>query len=270
MVTIQFAWPEGKAGAFTASYDDGVKEDRRLVQIFNQYGLRGTWNLNANRVAAEARPDGHIAWPELPTLYAGHEVAAHGLTHPWLDRIPEERILMEMVEDRRRLEAGVRYPVKGMSLPYGSYDGRVLAALQRAGIVHCRTTKATQAFGLPQNFLEWHPTCHHKAELARLWEAFSALQDSHKLFYLWGHSYEFDRNQNWKIIEDFGALVRAALDAGWLWSATNMEIYEYVTAWRQLWCSLDGTSFHNGCGVAVWLRAKSELVRIGPGETKAL
>lgn len=269
MVTIQFSWPEGKTGAFTASYDDGVKEDRQLVEIFNRYGLRGTWNLNANRVKDAPDPAQPVAWSELKTLYAGHEVAAHGLTHPFLDRIPEERILMEMMEDRRRLEAGVGYPVKGMSLPYGAYDGRVLAALERAGIVHCRTTKATQSFGVPQNFLEWHPTCHHRHELAKLWEAFKAAAEPHKLFYLWGHSYEFDRNQNWSIIEAFGALVKAALEADWLWSATNMEIYEYVTAWRSLWCSLDGSSFRNTRGVTLWMRVKGDLVRLGPGETVA-
>jgi hypothetical protein len=269
MIRIEFCWPEGKAGAFTASYDDGPKEDRPLVEIFNRYGMRGTWNLNGNRVAAAVNPGGDVAWPELQSLYAGHEVAAHGLTHPWLDRIPDERILMELVEDRRRLETGVRYPVKGISLPFGAYDRRVLAILERAGIVHCRTTRATLGFGVPENFLEWHPTCHHKAELSKLWQDFTDRKEPHKLFYLWGHSYEFDRNQNWEVIEQFGALVRTAREAGWLWCATNMEIYEYVTAWRRLWCSLDGSSVRNVNGTPLWLRADGRLVRVGAGETAA-
>jgi hypothetical protein len=191
------------------------------------------------------------------------------LTHPWLDRIPDERILMELVEDRRRLETGVRYPVKGISLPFGAYDRRVLAILERAGIVHCRTTRATLGFGVPENFLEWHPTCHHKAELSKLWQDFTDRKEPHKLFYLWGHSYEFDRNQNWEVIEQFGALVRTAREAGWLWCATNMEIYEYVTAWRRLWCSLDGSSVRNVNGTPLWLRADGRLVRVGAGETAA-
>lgn len=269
-MTIRFCWPEGKAGAFTASYDDGVKEDRRLVEIFNRYGMRGTWNLNASRVAVTADPGGPVAWPELQSLYAGHEVAAHGFTHPWLDRIPEERILMEMVEDRRRLESGVKYPVKGMSLPFGAYDRRVLALLAQAGMVHSRTVNATQTFGLPENFLEWHPTCHHAADLSKLWQDFTDRKEPNKLFYVWGHSYEFERKQNWEIIEQFGSLVRTALDAGWLWSATNMEIYEYVTAWRHLWCSLDGSSFRNTSGTPLWMRSGETLIRVGSGETVSL
>ena len=57
-------------------YDDGQKEDRQLVEIFNRYGMRGTWNLNSSHRGATHDP-------ELQALYAGHEVAAHGLTHPW-------------------------------------------------------------------------------------------------------------------------------------------------------------------------------------------
>ncbi|MBI3987142.1 MAG: polysaccharide deacetylase family protein [Lentisphaerae bacterium] len=269
MIAIQFCWPDGKAGAFTASYDDGLKEDRRLVEVFNRHGIRGTWCLNSSRVAETVSPDGTVAWPELKTLYAGHEVAAHSVTHPFLDRIPEERILLELIEDRRRLEAGAGCPVKGMSLPNGGYDRRVLAAVARAGIVHCRTVVSTQSFALPVDFLEWHPTCHHRANLTELWQKFLDAKEPHKLFYLWGHSYEFGRQNNWELIEEFGAKVKAAIDAGTLWCATNMQVFEYVTAWRELWCSLDGHSFRNTRGTPVWFKAGKDLIRIGPGETRA-
>jgi hypothetical protein len=268
-IHVEFSWPEGKPGAFTASYDDGPKEDRRLVDVFNRCGIKGTWNLNAGRVPETASEAGAIAWPEIPGLYAGHEMAVHSFSHPSLDRLPEERILLEIAEDRKRLEAAVKYPVKGMSLPNGAYDRRVLQALGRVGIVHCRTTRSTSAFGLPEDFLEWHPTCHHRADLAALWGSFQNTKDPRKLFYLWGHSYEFDRSDNWSLIERFGETVRAAREAGAVWCATNMEIFAYVTAWRRLWCSLDGRSFHNARGTALWMKAGGRLVRIGAGETLA-
>jgi len=190
MPSIQMTWPEGKSGALTFSYDDGVKEDRQLTEILNRFGVKCTWNLNSFRVAESASPDGCIAWPELKTLFAGHEVAVHGSNHPFLERLPEERVLFEIMDDRRRLETGAGYPVKGMSLPYGTYDGRVLRLLAQCGIVHCRTTRSTAGFGIPENFLEWHPTCHHNHDLTALWQKFSESKDTHKLFYLWGHSYE--------------------------------------------------------------------------------
>ena len=38
---------DGKINALTMSYDDGVLEgDRHLIEIFNKYGVKGTFNLN--------------------------------------------------------------------------------------------------------------------------------------------------------------------------------------------------------------------------------
>ena len=37
----------GKKKAVTFSYDDGVTQDIRLIEIFNRYGLRATFNLNS-------------------------------------------------------------------------------------------------------------------------------------------------------------------------------------------------------------------------------
>ena len=33
--------------AITFSYDDGVTQDKRLIEIFNKYGLKATFNLNS-------------------------------------------------------------------------------------------------------------------------------------------------------------------------------------------------------------------------------
>ena len=38
---------EGKKKAVTFSYDDGVTQDRRLVELLNRYGLKATFNLNS-------------------------------------------------------------------------------------------------------------------------------------------------------------------------------------------------------------------------------
>lgn len=32
---------------FTLSYDDGITQDKRLVKIFNKYGIRATFNINS-------------------------------------------------------------------------------------------------------------------------------------------------------------------------------------------------------------------------------
>jgi peptidoglycan-N-acetylglucosamine deacetylase len=270
MKRILFAWPEGKAGALTTSWDDGSIHDRPLLDILNRAGLKGTWNLNASTLAASPEADSakeRIVRSDVKSLYAGHEVACHGFTHPFLERIPEEAVLAELFEDRRQLESLAGYPVKGMSLPYGTYDRRVLRLLRACGILHSRTTRAHGAFGLPEDFVEWHPTCHHKQDLSELWSKFQAAREPHKLFYLWGHSYEFNRDHNWDHIQAFASL--AGPDPA-VWQATNMQICEYVTAWRGLWCALDLSSARNPSATPVWLRVDGELRVCQPGQTLAL
>ena len=40
-------FPGGKKKALTLSYDDGVTQDERLIDIMNQYKVKGTFNINA-------------------------------------------------------------------------------------------------------------------------------------------------------------------------------------------------------------------------------
>lgn len=39
-------FPNFKLKAVTLSYDDGVRQDKRLIAIMKKYGLKGTFNLN--------------------------------------------------------------------------------------------------------------------------------------------------------------------------------------------------------------------------------
>ena len=75
---IYHCFPGGVYKALTMSYDDGCTEDRRLVEIFNRHGIKGTFNINSSWLG---NPD-TVTAEEVRTLYAGHEVATHTLTHP--------------------------------------------------------------------------------------------------------------------------------------------------------------------------------------------
>ena len=56
------------------------------------------------------------------------------------------------------------------------------------------------------------------------------------LFYLWGHSYEFDENKNWNVIENFFKKLEKRDD---IWYASNIEIYNYIRAYESLDFSLE-------------------------------
>ena len=40
-------FPGGKTKAVTFSYDDGIVSDKKLVKILNEYGMKGTFNVNS-------------------------------------------------------------------------------------------------------------------------------------------------------------------------------------------------------------------------------
>jgi len=262
MDTSDFLWPEGLAGALTTSWDDGAPEDRKLVGIFNEHGVKGTFNLNSARVARAGEGNDDVREDEVNSLYAGHEVATHGHEHPHYRKLSDEEIARDIATDRRELERITGAPVAGHALPFGGYDPRVLAKLRECGIVYSRTTKATKAFALPDDFIEWHPTCHHNGPLDELWQSFMASSDPAKLFYLWGHSYEFPRDSNWHVIEAFSA---RAGDEQSVWRATNMQVFEYVTAWRGLVRSDGETRLRNPSAVDVWVTLDGNPVRVPAG-----
>lgn len=260
-------FPGGLCKAVTMSYDDGVVDDRRLVELFNRYGLKGTFHLNSG-LMDDSR---HVPADEIKTLYAGHEVSAHSVTHPFLDKVPPERVVMELMEDRRNLERLVGYPVRGMSYPFGTYNDAVVSALPTLGIEYARTTRSTGTFDLPDNPLLWGPTCHHKSvkEYAEKFVTEQQLPNKIKLrlLYVWGHSYEFDRDNNWIVIEDACRLLSAQDD---IWFATNAQIIGYMNALRRLQFSVDGTIVHNPSAIPVWVRADATPVELAPGVVTSL
>ena len=261
--------------ALTLSYDDGIEQDIRLINILNNYGLKATFNLNSGIQSSNSfwNDNGVIIrrmeLEGLKDVYVGHEVAAHGYTHPFLDRIPREIVVTEVYEDRKLLEKLFGYPVRGMAYPFGTYNKSVMEILKTCGIEYSRTVNSHGGFSLPENFLEWHPTCHHSEP--RLMELAKQFLDAKfgfmPLFYLWGHSYEFDVCNNWDVIENFCKLVSGRED---IWYATNIEIYDYVKAAQNLRFSADCSIVYNPTAISIWLRMRDKVFVVKPGETLQL
>lgn len=260
---VRFLFPEGRPKALTFSYDDGNVADRRLVGIFNKYKVKGSFHLNAGTLGV----GNNIQASEVAELFRGHEISCHSFTHPFLERISKTEVVREMFDDRLALEALAGYPVRGMSYPYGTYSPEVIEILKSLDIVYARTVQSTGKFTLPDNFLEWHPTCHHKGNLMEKAAEFNKIRYPFSVFYVWGHSYEFDRENNWNLIEDFCAEISG--DAT-IWHATNIEIYDYVAALKRLEFSADSSLVKNPNSMPLWLSVNGNTEKIMPGELKAL
>lgn len=254
---------DGKRHAVTVSYDDGDPRDRRLISIFNEYGIRGTFHLNSSRYAA---PNPAIPREEVPILYKGHEIACHGVRHSSLAYLNATGVLHEILADRVALEKLAGYPVRGHSYANGSYTPDVIAAMRTCGIVYSRTTRDTHGFAFPLEPLEWHPTTHQRAavEYAKTFmQALDGYYSGPKLLYVWGHSHEFEGSMKWADIEEFSKIVSGD---DRIWYATNIELYDYMCAQNALVLSADHTMVYNPSARRVWFSCDGQVCSVGGGE----
>lgn len=224
---------QGKLKALTFSYDDGMTQDKRLLEIFNRYGLKGTFNLNSAMLNEDYyAPSGEVRYRirphEIKETYIGHEVAAHTISHPNLTELTREEIIHEVEDDRLALEKIVGYPIVGLAYPCGGVnnDDRVAGILRSdTKIQYARSVTPTYSLDLQDNLLRFNPTTHHAnwAEVERLTEEFlSAKPDKPMLFYIWGHSYEFDLNNSWGYMEKICKKLSGHDD---IFYGTNREVF---------------------------------------------
>lgn len=268
-------FPEGKSKAFTLSYDDGVIQDKRLIALFDQYGVKGTFNLNSGAFGQTDQyshlkvQHSKILKNEVAEIYQNHEIACHTVTHPDLAALPSSAILYEVITDRKNLEDLSGRIVRGMAYPFGTFSNTTKEALQASDILYSRTVKSTHNFNLPTDLLEWNPTCHHDdPELLSLAEQFTAQDPASrprtKLFYVWGHAYEFDNNQNWNVMEDLLKIVSGHDD---VWYAPNIQIAEYMEAASRLRYSADGMTIFNPTCQDIWMNILDKDYCFKSGET---
>ncbi len=247
---------EGKQYILTMSFDDGAY-DERLVSIFNKYGIKGTFHLNS----------GNMDLSHINEIYKGHEVACHGSYHRSMTYIPMQALTEEIFEDRRKLEKAVKYPVTGLSYANGIYTDEIAKVLKNFGIVYSRTTQNTSNFRIPEDFMKWHPTCHYKNCLEmgqKFLDSMTGYFGYPKLLYVWGHAHELERNSHWEMIEEFCKLMG---NNEKIWYATNIEIYNYLTAQRSLVISADETIVYNPSAITVWFSKDGKCYKINGGET---
>ncbi len=264
-----FRFPGFKTKAVTLSYDDGTVFDKKMIEILDKYKIKATFNLNSGLFGGGR----HLSLEEVKELYKGREIAVHTVSHPHLENLSDGEVCYEILQDRKNLEEIAGKIVDGMAYPFGLFDrSRVPELVGKCGISFARTTRATKGFSLPDDFLRWDPTCHHiDPEIFTLIDAFLEPEDAAhpwrtvpKLFYLWGHSYEFNDQDNWDLLTE---ICQRLGEKEEVWYAENGEIQKYISAYKKLQKSCDGSMVFNPTNVTLYtvVDCKHE-VKIAPGE----
>ena len=163
VINVYMKLKDGKSKVLTLSYDDGVVQDIRLIDIMNKYGIKGTFNISSglylDEDAIRDRYYGRMKLSEAKELYvgSGHEVAVHTLTHPNLTLLEEEEIIRQVEEDRKQLSNYCGYEVVGMAYPCGgeNNNARVAKIIQeRTGIKYARTITSTKNLDIFKNSIK--------------------------------------------------------------------------------------------------------------------
>ena len=225
---------QGKNKAITFSYDDGVTQDIRLIELLNKYNLKCTFNINSelllhkgiylynNKKISQYR----ICADDIKYIYDGHEVAGHTLTHPKLSQCDTAEIIRQVEKDRLNLSQSAGYEVVGMAYPFGDTDDEIAKIIkENTGIKYCRTTASNNLFDIQENLFRFNPTVYHLKfeDMMRLGQEFIQLKaETPKIFYIWGHAYEMDFETNyWDKLEEFFQLISCRDD---IFYGTNKEV----------------------------------------------
>lgn len=303
--TVEILWKGYTDKAATFSYDDGVYSggtkgtaDYDLIQIFNKYGVKATFNIVGKYVnaATAAAEDGSMLQTYIGA-YDGHEVASHSLNHEKMntwDATDENKAkaLEEVAGNNPVLGAafsGYNSDKYGFAWPYAypwklDTDGSLTAAIKESGAAYIRPVTNTLSFDLPTNFYDWSPTSNDtgKYNQTGLGPATSGdnittltpklLADNKgglRLMYLWGHAADLwgtgGAGSNGVTYGVFEQNLRTLVESG-VYIDTNMAIHDYIQAVRRLKKN-DPKTVTNNSDMTIYARINGVNTEIAPGET---
>lgn len=224
----------------TLSFDDGVTQDIRFIELLDKYGIKCTFNINSELLGKDGYLDingkkiSHKkVLPEaVKEIYQNHEVAAHTLTHPFLTQQTAEEVTRQVEQDRQNLSKLVGYNVRGFAYPGGgvNYNAQVADVIAKTtGVEFARTITCSYNFDLQSDMYTFKPTISfikEKDKILELCREFIELRtDEPKLFYIWGHSYEMDINDDWDFAEKVLSMLSGKND---ILYCTNTEAFDYI------------------------------------------
>lgn len=276
-------FPDGRTKAVTLSYDDGCRADLRLSEIINRYGIKCTFNLNSGFLGKSSN-DSRLTKEEIAQhlLGTGHEIAVHGDLHRANGNLRPIDGIRDVLDCRLKLEKefgiiirGMAYPDSGITrMQNGAIYNNIKGYLEDLDIVYSRTLAGdNNSFSLPVDWHAWMPTAHHKnPKVLQYIDEFVSMDingmycaSRHpRLFYLWGHAYEFDNDNNWDLFENICTKFSKDDD---IWFATNIDIYNYVKAYQSLVFSADGSIVYNPTLLEIWFNIDGKPYSIKSGET---
>lgn len=266
---IRKLYPNGKRKAFNVTYDDGVLQDIRFVELLNKYNLKGTFNLNSGLMENEfewTHESGcvvkHLSTDQAMPLYQGHEIACHSLTHPYMNLFSEFEILHELQEDKANLEKLFGREIKGFAVPFDYYSERIESCVKKCGFSYARISEEKPSFSPQTDYYKWRPTVFHTdVRLEELTQQFLDTTEELALFQIAGHSYDLDIEHYWDRIEDIFKEIHLQKQ---ILPMTTIDIIKYLQAMDK--AEITERYIKNNSNISLWFYVKVTTFEIKPYE----
>lgn len=226
-------YPGGKRKAFNITYDDGVLQDERFVEMLNRYGIKGTFNLNSQLMRGKfawLHPSGmqvrRLSLEHAFHLYDGHEIASHTLTHPYMQDLSDKELYRQLRSDKDELEEIFGRDVKGFAVPFEYYDERIAKCAEFCGFNYARMSDCSGDYKPCTDFYHWTAGIYHiDPNLLSFVNDFLNTKQELAVRQILGHSYELDTDNLWDTMESICDAVSKCDD---IWFCTNVELVDFL------------------------------------------
>lgn len=266
---IRKLYPGGKARAFTISYDDGVVQDIRFVELLNRYGLKGTFNLNYGLMRRGFTWEHEcgmtvrrIPQDRVVAVYEGHEIASHSYSHPYFDNASETDILRELGSDKFFLEKLFGREVAGYATPFYYYSDLLADCVRHCGFEYARISEESNDYSIPADYFRWRGSKFHwDDDLEEFVRGFLETEQELALCQLVGHSYDLDVRNLWERLERICTWVS---DNGDVWPTTHIALVRYLRNMDAV--RITDREIINESNVVLWFAVDGTPVKLLPGE----
>lgn len=186
---------------FIFSIDDGTIYDKKVIEIFNKHKIHATFNLNSGLCDfvwyLGEKPIHRLNLSECVSLYQGHEIASHSLTHPHITMCPDEVIKREVGEDIENLENIFKRPIHTFAFPFHDSDDRCVEIIKSIKDINViRHSFSDRSFKFPKDPYHVGITSLNIDDALNIFDDF-ANDKTAELFVFVSHAYDFEVNNNY-------------------------------------------------------------------------
>lgn len=201
----------------TTSWDDGTISDLKLAELLDKHGIEGTFYISRSSTHNLLQQE------DIAAIDKKFEIGAHTMNHPDLTRVSSSQVGKEIKGSKTYLEDLLGHPISMFCYPYGKYNDDLREMVKSHGFSGARTCEPG-GLSLPRDPYRWHITLfasndsplmalkiYWKFRLWKIsglldWESrakllFDLALEKGGVYHIYGHSEEFERNNNWDMLE---------------------------------------------------------------------